>query len=132
MRPAATSLVLLVLAAGPLAGHAAAQSLLVDSLPVDETTYVERSLNRDAMLTIEHPPVPRNPRGRRASRSAEIAGFCRDGGVIRRRGEQGEIILRQREICDSIAPRTLAPGEVDPRPAWPVRRQRVVVVRTKG
>ncbi|SFU72823.1 hypothetical protein SAMN02799631_02005 [Methylobacterium sp. 174MFSha1.1] len=127
MRPAATSLALLLLAAGPLAGAAAAQSL-----PVDETTYVERSLNRDATLTIEHPPVPRNPRGRRASRSAEIAGFCRDGGVIRRRGEQGEIILRQRETCDSIAPRTLAPGYVDPRPAWPVRRERVVVVRTKG
>jgi hypothetical protein len=127
MRRAATSLALMVLAAGPLVGQAAAQSL-----PVDETTYVERSLNRDATLTIEHPPVPRNPRGRRASRSAEIAGFCHDGGVIRRRGEQGEIILRQRENCDSIAPRTLAPGEVDPRPAWPVRRQRVVVVRTKG
>ncbi|MGX7703576.1 hypothetical protein [Methylobacterium sp. Gmos1] len=127
MRLAAPSLALLILAAGPLAGAAAAQSL-----PVDETTYVERSLNRDATLTIEHPPVPRNPRGRRASRSAEIAGFCRDAGVIRRRGEQGEIILRQRETCDSIAPRTLAPGEVDPRPAWPVQRQRVVVVRTKG
>ncbi|MGE7413473.1 hypothetical protein [Methylobacterium tarhaniae] len=125
MRLAATSLALLVLAAWQIPGHAAAQSL-----PVDETTYVERSLNRDATLTVEHPPVARNPRGRRASRSAEIAGFCRDGGVIRRRGENGEIILRQRELCDSVAPRTLYPGQVDPRPAWPA--ERVVVVRTKG
>ncbi|TGE00205.1 hypothetical protein [Methylobacterium nonmethylotrophicum] len=126
MRLAATSLAFLLLAAGGLAAGAAA----AEPLPVDETTYVERSLNRDATLTIEHPPVPRNPRGRRASRSAEIAGFCRDGGVIRRRGEFGEVILRQRETCDSIAPRTLAPGDVDPRPAWPARR--LVVVRTKG
>ncbi len=121
MRLAAPTLALLVLATG----YAQAQSL-----PIGETTYVERSLNRDATLTIEHPPVPRNPRGRRASRSAEIAGFCRDGGTIRRRGEYGEVILRQRETCDSIAPRTLYPGHVDPRPAWPA--QRVVVVRTKG
>ncbi|KMO21151.1 hypothetical protein [Methylobacterium indicum] len=121
MRRAATSFALLVLATGAASA---------EPLPVDETTYVERSLNRDATLTIEHPPVPRTPRGRRASRSAEIAGFCRDGGVIRRRGENGEIILRQRELCDSVAPRTLYPGHVDPRPAWPA--ERLVVVRTKG
>lgn len=121
MRRAAPLLALLVLAAGPA---------LAEPLPIGETTYFERSLNHDATLTVEHPPVVRNPRGRRASRSAEIAGFCRDGGVIRRRGENGEIILRQRELCDSIAPRTLYPGHVDPRPAWPA--ERVVVVRTKG
>ncbi len=128
MRLPATSLALLVLATGTAA--LAAGAAAAEPLPVDETTYVERSLNRDATLTVEHPPVPRNPRGRRASRSAEIAGFCRDGGVIRRRGENGEIILRQRELCDSIAPRTLYPGHVDPRPTWPA--ERVVVVRTKG
>jgi hypothetical protein len=126
MRLVATSLSLPLLVAGFLAtGAAQAQSL-----PVDETTYVERSLNHDATLTIEHPPVPRTPRGRRAGRSAEIAGFCRDAGTIRRRGEADEVILRQREACDSIAPRTLAPGDADPRPAWPAGR--VVVVRTKG
>ncbi|SEP37032.1 hypothetical protein SAMN04487843_11373 [Methylobacterium sp. ap11] len=128
MRLPATSLALLVLASG--AAALASGAAAAEPLPVDETTYVERSLNRDATLTVEHPPVPRNPRGRRASRSAEIAGFCRDGGVIRRRGENGEIILRQRELCDSIAPRTLYPGHVDPRPTWPA--ERVVVVRTKG
>lgn len=128
MRLPAASLALLVLATG--AAALATGAAAAEPLPVDETTYVERSLNRDATLTVEHPPVPRNPRGRRASRSAEIAGFCRDGGVIRRRGENGEIILRQRELCDSIAPRTLYPGQVDPRPTWPA--ERVVVVRTKG
>ncbi|MGY2051104.1 hypothetical protein [Methylobacterium sp. JK268] len=122
MRPL-SALSLALLLGLPLAARA-------EPLPVDETTYVERSLNRDRPLVIEHPPVPRNPRGRRAARSAEIAGFCRDGGLIRRRDETGAVIIRQREVCDSIAPRTLIPGQVDPRPTWPAVEQ--VVVRTKG
>ena len=69
-----------------------------------------------------------------ATASAAIAGYCRDGGLIRRRDEFGNpVIIRQREICDSVAPRTLEPGEVDPRPRWPadaVVRQRVL--RAKG
>jgi hypothetical protein len=103
------------------------------SLPVDETTYVERSLNRSGTLVIEHPPVAANPYGRRNGHAA-IAGFCRDGGSRRRRDAFGNpVIIRQREVCDSVAPRTLMPGEVDPRPAWPadvVVRQRVL--RAKG
>jgi hypothetical protein len=107
-----------------------ATAALADPLPVDETTYVERSLNRYGPLTIEHPPVKRNPRGRRAGRSAEIAGFCHDGGLVRRRDETGAVIVRQREVCDSMAPRTLNPGEVDQRPTWPAVRR--VVVRARG
>ncbi|WP_457106851.1 hypothetical protein [Methylobacterium sp. P5_C11] len=103
------------------------------SLPVGETTYVERSLNHTGTLVIEHPPVAANPYGRRNGHAA-IAGYCRDGGLIRRRDEFGNpVIIRQREICDSVAPRTLNPGEVDPRPRWPadtVVRQRVL--RAKG
>ncbi|MDP4023552.1 hypothetical protein Q8W71_13015 [Methylobacterium sp. NEAU 140] len=102
-------------------------------LPVDETTYVERSLNHSGTLVIEHPPVAVNPYGRRNGNAA-IAGFCRDGGVIRRLDAFGNpVILRQREVCDSVAPRTLSPGEVDPRPTWPaeyVVRQKVL--RAKG
>ncbi|XYD10889.1 hypothetical protein R1A27_10840 [Methylobacterium sp. NMS12] len=103
------------------------------SLPVGETTYIERSLNRSDTLVIEHPPVAANPYGRRNGQAA-IAGYCRDGGLVRRRDEFGNpVIIRQREICDSVAPRTLNPGEVDPRPSWPadaVTRQRVL--RAKG
>jgi hypothetical protein len=54
--------------------------------------------------------------------------------LVRRRDEAGNpVIIRQREVCDSVAPRTLMPGEGDPRPAWPadvVVRQRVL--RAKG
>ena len=102
-------------------------------LPVGETTYVERSLNRSDLLTVEHPPVEVNPYGRRNG-DAAIAGFCREGGLIRRRDEFGNpIIVRQRELCDSVAPRTLAPGEVDPRPTWPAERvSRERVLRSKG
>ncbi|GJD49197.1 hypothetical protein OPKNFCMD_1927 [Methylobacterium crusticola] len=120
------ALALLTLAATG-AGLAAAAA---EPLPLGETTYVERSLERDATLTVEHPPVPRNPRGRRAARSAEIAGFCRDGGLVRRYDAAGQVIVRQRELCDNVAPRSLYPGFVDPRPAWPA--EPVVVVRSKG
>jgi hypothetical protein len=103
------------------------------SLPLGETTYVEHSLNHMDTLVIEHPPVAANPYGRRGGHAA-IAGYCRDGGSVRRRDEFGNaVIIRQREICDSVAPRTLNPGEVDPRPTWPadaiVRRR---VLRSKG
>lgn len=88
-------------------------------LPVGEHTYIERSLNRSDTLTIEHPPVAVNPYGRRNG-SAAIAGFCREGGIVRRLDQFGNpVILRQREVCDSVAPRTLNPGEVNPRPVWP-------------
>lgn len=114
-----------------LAGLAPA---LADSLPVGETTYIERSLNRDGPLVIEHRPIARAPGGRLSGNSAEIAGFCRDGGHIRRRDEAGRlVIVRQREVCDNVAPRTLAPGFVDPRPTWPaeaIPRQRVL--RSRG
>lgn len=121
---------LLVLALGTLAaGIAAAQA---QGLPVGETTYIERSLNRDGPLTVEHPPVPRNPHGRRGD-AAGIAGFCRDGGFVRRLDTFGNpVIVRQREICDSVAPRTLMPGEVDPRPVWPAAVVRQRVLRVKG
>ncbi|MGE8128263.1 hypothetical protein SAMN04488144_105283 [Methylobacterium sp. 190mf] len=103
------------------------------SLPVGETTYIERSLNHSDTLVIEHPPVAANPYGRRNGQAA-IAGYCRDGGLVRRRDEFGNpVIIRQREICDSVAPRTLSPGQVDPRLSWPadaVARQRVL--RVKG
>lgn len=93
-----------------------------EPLPVNETTYVERSLNRDGPLVIEHRPIPRTPGGRKAGHAAEIAGFCSEGGHIRRRDEFGRlVIIRQREVCDSVAPRTLKPGDVDARPAWPAQ-----------
>ncbi|WP_375463528.1 hypothetical protein [uncultured Methylobacterium sp.] len=112
------------------AGHVAAAA---EPLPVGETTYVERSLNHDGLLTVEHPPVARNPRGGRNG-SAAIAGFCREGGLVRRRDALGHpILVRQRELCDSVAPRTLEPGQVDPRPAWPAERaSRGQVLRAKG
>jgi hypothetical protein len=103
------------------------------SLPVGETTYIERSLNHSDALTVEHPPVAVNPYGRRGG-SAALAGNCREGGIIRRHDQFGNpVILRQREICDSTAPRTLNPGEVNPRPVWPaevVTARRVL--RVKG
>lgn len=103
-------------------------------LPVDETTYVEQSLNRDGQLVVEHRPIARVPGGRRSGSAAEIAGGCREGGIIRRRDEFGQpVILRQREICDSVAPRTLRPGEVDPRPTWPEETvARRTVLRARG
>ena len=103
---------------------------VAEPLPIGETTYIERSLNRSGPLTIEHPPVSRNPYGRRNGQAA-IAGYCRDGGLVRRRDAFGNpVIIRQREVCDSVAPRTLYPGQVDPRPAWPVEQVRVL--RAKG
>ena len=104
-----------------------------EPLPLGETTYVERSLNRSGTLTIEHPPVAANPYGRRDGQAA-IAGFCREGGLIRRRDALGHpIVVRQREVCDSVAPRTLAPGEIDPRPAWPAETVAPPrVLRAKG
>lgn len=82
-------------------------------------TYIERSLNHYDTLVVEHPPVQANPYGRRNGMAA-IAGYCRDGGIVRRRDAAGNlVILRQREVCDSVAPRTLDPGEVNPRPTWP-------------
>lgn len=117
-------------AAGLLATLAQAGA---QGLPVGETTYVERSLEHSDTLIVEHPPVAVNPYGRRGG-SAAIAGFCREGGIIRRHDQFGNpVILRQREVCDSVAPRTLNPGEVDPRPAWPaevVTTRRVL--RVKG
>lgn len=102
-------------------------------LPVGETTYVERSLNQSDTLIVEHPPVAVNPYGRRGG-SAALAGNCREGGILRRHDQYGNpVILRQREICDSTAPRTLSPGEINPRPVWPaeiVTARRVL--RVKG
>lgn len=46
--------ILAALMAAPLAALPAA----AQSLPVNETTYVERSLNRDGPLVIEHRPIP--------------------------------------------------------------------------
>jgi hypothetical protein len=103
------------------------------SLPVGDTTYVEQSLNRSGILVVEHPPVAENPYGVRRGQAA-IAGYCQEGGLVRRRDEFGNpVIIRQREVCDSVAPRTLNPGAVDPRPNWPadaVARERVL--RSKG
>jgi hypothetical protein len=129
MRPLLLTVALLAVAAPIRPAPAGAEPL-----PVDETTYVERSLNRSGTLVVEHPPVEVNPYGRRRGSAAAIAGFCREGGFVRRRDAFGQpVIVRQREVCDSVAPRTLSPGEVDPRPAWPaeiVVRQRVL--RVKG
>ena len=80
--------------------------------PEDTTTYKERSLHRQGSLTIEHP----YERGIRGSNSAAaMAGFCHDGGLVRRRGSG---LVRQREVCENVAPRTLAPGDSAPRPRW--------------
>ncbi len=131
LRPLAVSAVLLV------AGTGAAGAL---SLPFEEsdylppeatTTYHERSLNRQAPLTIEHPPVA--PGGGRRGRAPDIAGFCHEGGTVLRSDRSGQPIVRQREVCDNVAPRTLWPGHVDPRPAWPAERVlRRTSIRTKG
>ena len=63
-----------------------------------------------------------------------MAGFCHSGGTIRRRDEYGRlVIVREREVCENVAPRQLWPGHVDPRPVWPNRpvvRQRALA--TKG
>lgn len=119
------------LASGSFAGITSAAA---QSLPVDETTYVERSLNRDGPLVVEHRPIRRMPGGRVKSNSAEIAGFCRDGGYVRRLDEFGNpTILRQREVCDSVAPRTMRPGDVDARPTWPVEQvERRRILRARG
>ena len=86
-----------------------------------QTTYIERSLNHMDTLVVEHPLVQANPQGRRNGQTAAIAGYCRDGGLVRRRDEFGNpVIIRQREICDSVAPRTLSPGEpIRGRPGRP-------------
>lgn len=136
--PASLALSLALTVAGTVS--AAALSLPVEEyvyLPQEETTtYVERSLNRQAPLTIEHPPLERGPTGRGAGRdSAAMAGFCQSGGMIRRRDEDGRpVILREREVCENVAPRQLWPGHVDWRPYWRPRpvinRQRRLV--TKG
>ncbi|MFF8802747.1 MULTISPECIES: hypothetical protein [unclassified Methylobacterium] len=130
------TLAALIVAAG--CGSASALSLPFeesDYLPPEATTtYIERSLNHQAPLTVEHPPVERNPRGRRGD-AAAIAGFCRDGGTVLRRDELGRpTYLRQREVCDNVAPRTLWPGHVDPRPTWPAERSRARsrAIVTKG
>jgi hypothetical protein len=97
------------------------------SLPPEQTTtYRERSLNHQAPLTIEHPPVY-EARGR-----AAIAGFCHEGGIVRRRTADGWVTVRQREVCDNVAPRTLWPGQTDPRPAWPERAYRRAVINSRG
>lgn len=126
MRSLRARLLLTLLALGAVpAGAARAQGL-----PVGETTYIERSLNRDGALTVEHPPVERNPYGRRGG-DAAIAGFCREGGFVRRRDAFGNpTIVRQREVCDSVAPRTLMPGAVDQRPTWPAERPAAVLRAT--
>lgn len=114
-------------------GSASALSLPLeesDYLPPEETTtYVERSLNHQAPLTVEHPPVP--PAAGRGS--AAMAGFCHEGGSIRRVTDEGQVVLRQREVCENVAPRNLWLGHTEPRPAWPARttaRRRALV--TKG
>ncbi len=89
------------------------------SLTLGDTTYGEPQTPRDGTLIIEHPPVPVNPIGRRRGNAAAIAGFCRDAGPIERLGSDGRAVVRQREACDSVAPRTSAPGQSDPRPAIP-------------
>lgn len=130
MRFHATAAFLILAASAPgLVGSA-----MAEPLPVDETTYVERSLNRDGPLVVEHRPIRRMPGGRVNSNSAEIAGFCRDGGYVRRLDEFGHpTILRQREVCDSVAPRTLRPGDVDARETWPVERvARERALRVRG
>lgn len=80
--------------------------------PEDTTTYKERSLRRQGSLTIEHPYEGRR---RGSGNSAAMAGFCHEGGLVRRRGLG---LVRQREICENVAPRTLAPGDSAPRPRW--------------
>ncbi|MBB2963929.1 hypothetical protein [Methylobacterium sp. R2-1] len=138
MRRLACSFALATLAIALGSGGASALSLPfeeADYLPPEATTtYIERSLNHQAPLTIEHPPVERNPRGRLRGDAAAIAGFCRDGGTVLRRDASGRpTYLRQREVCDNVAPRTMWPGHVNPRPAWPAEptaaRRRAVVTK---
>ncbi len=129
-RPSSATLALILVMASTASASALSLPFEESDIlpPEDTTTYVERSLNHQAPLTIEHPPTVRH--GGRAA----MAGFCRDGGMIRRRDEMGRpIIVRQREICENVAPRQLWPGHVDPRPAWPVRSiHRPPVLATKG
>ncbi len=72
----------------------------------------------------------RNPWGRRNGSGAEIAGGCREGGLVRRIDATGAaVIVRQREICDSIA---RAPSTGRGRSAAGVAALPLAVVRAAG
>jgi hypothetical protein len=93
-----------------------------------DNTYVEPERPRDGVLIIEHAPVPVNPIGRRNGRGSAIAGGCRDASIVERTTVDGQRLVLQREACDSIAPRTSAPGQSDPRPVLP----EAPALRTRG